>query len=301
MRLANGVIAASLFAAAILLADDGRASGKPSQPNQPLAAPHLAVAPGTPSFKRVFVIVLENTGAEQALAQPYLRSLLREGAYLNKFFAISHPSQPNYIAMTSGDTQGVVDNRPVSLKARHLGDLLDDKFMTWRQYAGGYPGRCFLGEVHGTYARKHAPFLSYRNVQNDPARCARTVNSAQLDRDIADGKLADYSLYIPDIDEDGHDTGVGFADRWLKVTFGKKFKDPRFMKDMLVVITFDEDDGKHGNKIYTVLLGDSVIPGARSETRHDFYSLLRTIEDTLGLASLNTNDAKAKPIVGIWK
>src|SRR6266446_7389256 len=103
----------------------------------------------------------------------------------------------------------------------------------------------------------HAPFMSYKNVQSNSARCANTVNAAQLDQDIAAGQLADYSLYIPDLNDDGHDTGVGFADKWLQKAFDPKFKDPRFMQDMLVVVTFDEDDNRHGNNIYTVLLGDS--------------------------------------------
>ena len=255
----------------------------------------------TPSFKKVFVIVLENAAAGKALEQPYLKSLLKTGAYLNNFFAVSHPSQPNYIAMTSGSTHGVSGNRPVNLEVRHLGDLLEAKNMTWREYAEGFPGNCFLGETSGKYVRKHAPFMSYKNVQRNSARCANTVNSAQLDQDIADGKLADYSLYIPDIDDDGHHTGVVFADKWLQKAFDPKFKDPRFMKDMLVVITFDEDDNGHGNNIYTVLLGDSVLPGTRSDTRYDFYSLLRTIEETFALGTLGKNDAKATPISGVWK
>jgi hypothetical protein len=269
--------------------------------NKAAIASQPPIVPGRPSFKRVFIIVLENTAAETALRQPYLKSLLRRGGYLNNFFAVSHPSQPNYIAMTSGSTQNVTDNAPVSLAVRHVGDLLEASNMSWRQYAGNFPGHCFLGERHGNYARKHAPFMSYRDVQNDSARCANAVDANRLDRDIADGNLADFSLYVPDMDDDGHDTGVGFADRWLRQAFDAKFRDPRFMKDTLVVVTFDEDDGAHGNHIYTLLLGDSVIPGSGTDVRYDFYNLLRTIEAGFDLETLGANDAKAEPIAGIWK
>ena len=209
-----------------------------------------------PSFQKVFVIVLENSSAERTLRQPYMKSLLRRGAYLNNFHAITHPSQPNYIAMTSGDVHGIIDNEPVNLDVKHVGDLLEARRKSWREYASGFPGNCFAGEKHLRYARRHAPFLSYINVQRDPRRCANIVDAAQLGSDIEKGTLADYSLYIPDIDDDGHQTGVGYADNWLRKTFDAKFTDPRFMKDMLVDITFDEDDGKHANHIYTVLLGD---------------------------------------------
>jgi hypothetical protein len=258
-------------------------------------------SPRPPSFQKVFVIVLENSAAESTLRQPYLKSLLRRGAYLNNFFAITHPSQPNYIAMTSGDAYGITGNKPVDLDVKHIGDLLEARNKTWRQYASGFPGNCFVGEARLRYARKHVPFLSYTNVQRDPLRCANIVDASQLDRDIEAGTLANYSLYIPDIDDDGHHTSVGYADNWLRKTFDSKFKDSRFMKDMLVVITFDEDDGAHGNHVYTLLLGDSVRAGARADSRYDFYSLLRTIEDAFELGTLGRQDAKAAPITGIWK
>lgn len=277
-----------------------RPKHRPTASNQPpaLVPPPLTFV--TPSFKRVFVIVLENTAGEKALKQPYLKSLLKTGAYLNNFFAVSHPSQPNYIAMTSGSTNGVKGDNNVNLPVRHLGDLLEAKNMKWRQYAEGFPGNCFLGRQRGKYVRKHAPFMSYTNVTTT-ARCANAVDSAQLDQDIAGGSLADYSLYAPDLDHDGHDTNVLTADNWLLETFDPKFKDPRFMKNMLVVITFDEDDNHHGNRIYTVLLGDSVLPGKISDTRYDFFSLLRTIEETFALGTLGKDDAKATPISDVWK
>ncbi len=301
MSFKKGAVMTGLLIVALCSIGMGRPKHRQTPPNQPPAPVPPPVTFVTPAFKKVFVIVLENTAAVNALKQPYLKSLLQTGAYLNKFFAVSHPSQPNYIAMTSGSTNGVPGDGNVTLAVQHLGDLLEAKSMTWREYAEGFPGNCFLGATSGKYARKHAPFMSYKNVQSNSARCANTVNAAQLDQDIADGKLADYSLYVPDLNDDGHDTGVGFADKWLQKTFDPKFKDPRFMTDMLVVVTFDEDDNRHGNNIYTVLLGDIVLPGTKSEIRYDFFSLLRTIEETFALGTLGKNDAKAPPISGVWK
>lgn len=252
-------------------------------------------------FDKVFIIVLENASASQALRQPYLRSLVSRGAYLENFRARAHPSQPNYIALTSGSTHGVKVNTNVDLDVRHIGDLLEEHGLSWRQYASGYPGGCFLGKESGRYRRRHAPFLSYRNVQQSPRRCRYTVNASQLDGDIAARRLPTYSMYVPDMDENGHDAGVAAADRWLRKAFEGRFRDPRFMKGMLVVITFDEDDNHHGNHIYTLLLGDSVKPGSRVSSRQDFYSLLRSIEDNFSLGTLGQQDAAAAPITGIWR
>lgn len=252
-------------------------------------------------FDKVFVIVLENASASQALRQPYMKSLLSRGAYLSNFYAAEGHSQPNYFAMTSGSTHGVTTNDMVDLDVRHIGDLLEAKGKSWRQYANGYPGDCFLGKASGRYRRRHAPFLSYKNIQRSPARCAYAVKGSSLDADIAAGRLPTYSLYIPDNDQNGHDAGVATADRWLRSAFDKKFSDPRFMRGMLVVITFDEDDGEHGNHIYTLLLGESVKAGAQVSSRQDFYTLLRTIEDNFSLGTLGQHDKSAKPITGIWR
>jgi hypothetical protein len=144
--------------------------------------------------------------------------------------------------------------------------------------------------------------LSYANVQNNPKRCARIVNAEELETDIKQGSLATYSLYIPDNKNNGHDTSVKFASQWLERAFGERLRNSQFMKGTLFVVTFDEDDGFfNDNKVYTTFYGDSVVTGAVSHERYDHYSLLRTIEDALGLGSLGNRDSAASRIRGIWR
>ena len=254
-----------------------------------------------PSVDRVLIVVLENENDENALEQPFLKRLAARGAYFTAFSAITHPSQPNYIAMTAGDAHGVVDDANVDLEARHLGDLLEEKGLDWKVYAEGYPGGCRLDERIGPYVRKHVPFLSFKSVQRDPARCAKIVNASELFDDIAAGTLPEYALYIPDKNNDGHDTDVAFASSWLEATWGRLLDDPRFMRGTLFVVTFDESKRRGGNRIYTAFYGDSVIPGSVSEQPWDHYSLLRTIEELFQLGTLGLNDRSARPISGIWQ
>jgi hypothetical protein len=143
--------------------------------------------------------------------------------------------------------------------------------------------------------------LSFRNVQTDPARCQRIVNASSLADDIENGTLPDYAVYIPDLNNDGHDTGVAFADQWLARTFGPWLRDSRFTDGMLFVVTFDESPVTGPNQIYTALYGPRVISGATSSSRYDHYSLLRTIEDGLGLGTLGQHDAQAAAITGVWR
>ena len=255
-----------------------------------------------PRFDKVMIVVLENANYKDALAQPFLRQLAKGGALLSEYYAEGRPSLPNYIALTAGTTAGLTSNAPVSLGLRHIGDLLEAKGKTWKVYAEGYPGRCFLGERSGFYVRKHVPFLSFVNVQKDASRCAKIVEASALTSDVVSGHLPDYSLYIPDEKNDGHDTGPAFADRWLARVFGPLLNNQTFMKGLLLVVTFDEADGNdRTNHVFTALVGESVLYGSVSKTAYNHYSLLRTIEDGFRLGTLGQNDASAFPIVGAWR
>ena len=257
---------------------------------------------GTRSVSKIMTVVLENTNYDAALRQPFLKSLIRRGALLTNFSAEAHPSQPNYIALVSGSTYGVTSDANLTLDKPQIGDLLEAKGLSWKVYAEGYPGGCFLKAADGDYVRKHVPFLSFKNVQTDQARCARIVDASELQNDLRDGRLPDYSLYVPDLKNDGHDTGVAYADRWLLGMFGPLLQNPRFMRGMLFVVTFDEGRGSFdGNHVATILVGDAVMPGTTSDTGYDHFSLLRLAEDTFGLGSLEQGDARAKTITGIWK
>lgn len=253
------------------------------------------------SIKHVVVIVLENTSPTLAGSQPYLKELKRKGASLEQFYAITHPSQPNYIAMIAGDTLGVTSDKDYTLNKEHLGDVLEGAGETWKVYAEGYPGNCYLEHKLGYYVRKHVPFLSFLNVISQAERCRKIVPASEFKNDIDNNRLPTYSMYVPDMLNDGHDTGVAYADKWLKRTFKPYFDNPTIMRDTLFIVTFDEDDRFHFNRIYTVLLGDSVKPGFASGRRYNHYSMLRTIEDIFELDDLGRNDLFAEPIVDIWR
>jgi hypothetical protein len=262
---------------------------------------HAVRLPGGMSVvQRVFVVVLENQGAPEALAQPYLRELASRGAYLDNLYAITHPSQPNYIAMTSGSTWGVTDSSIVTLDVRHIGDLLEEKGKSWKVYAEDYPGFCFLGESYHNYVRRHMPFIDYRNVQRSWGRCSRIVNAAEFDQDVTKGELPDFSFYVPNLQNDGHDTGVAFADAWLKQRFNARLSDPLFMSGTLFIVVFDESLLQQPNRIYGAFVGAGIERGVVSRKYYDLYSLLRTIEEIFKTGTLGLNDASAQVIDDIW-
>ena len=255
-----------------------------------------------PAFKRVIWVVLENTDYDEALAQPFFKKLTEQGILFSNMHAETHPSQPNYIAMIAGSTLGVRGDGNVDLDGSHLGDLLEQKGLTWKAYAEDYPGGCFLGKTSERYARKHVPFLSFTNVQKNPARCANIVNAKDFERDFSNGTLANFSMYIPNLDNDGHDTSPAYSNKWLQKTFGAKLSDASFMKDTLFVVTYDESESYlSDNQIFTVAVGANAVPGSKYSLKANHYSLLKTVEDVFGLGSLNRNDAAAQVPAGVWR
>ena len=273
--------------------------------------------PPIPAFKKVVLVIFENQNYEKALSQSVFADLAKKGALLTKYHAISHPSLPNYLALISGDTQGIDDDAIYNLNARHIGDLLEEKGKTWKNYAEDYPGNCYLEAQKGRYARKHTPFLSFTNITKTP-RCNHIVDATQFLIDLKNNQLPDFSFYTPNMDDDGHDTQIAFSAKWFDTTFLSYLKEPGF-KDVLLIVTFDENSCPHvtknalkkqmglsyceedSNQVYTVLYGPPVKAGAQSELNYDHYSLLHTIEMGLGLGNLGKKDANANIIKGIWK
>lgn len=182
--------------------------------------------------------------------------------------------------------------------------MLEKAGKSWKVYAEDYPGGCFLDAARGNYVRKHVPFLSFKNVQTNPSRCAKIQDAAHLSNDISQGDLPDFSLYIPNLQNDGHDTGVRFADSWASRFVPWLLSNPKFTQDMLLILTFDESGPFGNNRIFTAISGDMVksnvdLPELHSRLNH--YNILRTIEDNFGLGTLGKSDSSAAAIEGIWK
>ncbi len=283
--------------------DDGATAGA-AAPSVASIVPDSSEGAVTPqsgdAIRHIFTIVLENESGSAAIGDPYLAQLAARGARLTNYHGVAHPSQPNYIAMLAGDTL-VSDDGNHNLDKSNLVDLLESAHRSWKAYQEGYPGSCFAGGAStstqaGSYARKHNPFISFNDIRTDGARCANIVDASHLDSDIESGQLPEFSFYTPNLDNDGHDTSLAFASKWLKGFIEPKLADPKFGAGTLVVVTFDEGAGAPANDaLYTVLLGPMVAAGSVDGTAYSHYSLLRTVENALGLGSLGRRDATAAP------
>ncbi len=255
----------------------------------PTAIEPAAGASGVPAFTHVYLIVMENHGLSSVLgnaAAPYLNSLIARYGLATDYRAVAHPSEPNYLALFSGSTQGVTDDGVHDISARTIADQLDAAGRSWRVFAQNVPPDCFQGysasggpDGPGTYARKHEPAISFTGISGNAARCANITDFARFDP-----AAADYELIIPNMCNDMHDCGVAQGDQFLSGFVPRILESAAWRQGGVLFITWDEGSGSE--PVATLVIAPDVRAGFRSSAPHDHYSLLRTIEDAWGLPCL---------------
>jgi phosphatidylinositol-3-phosphatase len=242
------------------------------------------------------VIVMENKESTDVLGSrsaPYVNGLARRYGLASESFAVTHPSLPNYLALTSGSTHGITsDCTDCSAGGRNLVDQLEAARISWRAYLEGVPSPCYRGAGAGGYAKKHNPFAYYPDVTGRPARCRELVGFGRLAADLRAGRLPTFAWITPNLCDDTHDCAVATGDRFLARTV------PLLLDALgphgFLVLTWDEGDsdagccggGAAGGHIATIVAGPGVRRGARDARPLDHYGVLATIEDALGLPRL---------------
>ncbi|HET9174651.1 MAG TPA: alkaline phosphatase family protein [Candidatus Saccharimonadales bacterium] len=277
----------------------------PHIPPAQLATPDQTALSPSARFDHIFVLVEENKPYGAILgnpAAPYITTLAQHYAVATNYYAVAHPSLPNYIALTSGSTYGYTSdcNPPGAgciVSARNIGDVLESHGMSWKAYVEGMPTACYAMNA-GRYATKHNPFVYYNDIVNNKERCAQhVVPFAQLAVDVQHTESTpQYAFIVPDLCHDMHDCSVETGDAWLQNLVPSLLRSPAFTTQRsLLMITWDEDDGG-GNHVATILVGPHVKPGYTLTGTYNHYSLLKTVEANWGLPALTVNDEKVAPM-----
>ncbi|KAL6411832.1 acid phosphatase [Ilyonectria robusta] len=256
------------------------------------------IVPGA-GFSRMFQIWLENANFETAAGNKDMRWLAGQGVLLENYYAVTHPSEPNYIAAVGGDTFGLQNDRYHRIPANisTVIELLDTKQIPWAEYQEDFSYSDVQGANGEGYVRKHDPLSSYDIISNNATRMARIKNFTNFEQDLTSKNLPQWAFFTPNIRNDGHDTGLAFAGRWLHKWLGPLLKNDYFMNGTLIVVTFDEaKQGDIPNKVFTVLLGGAVDPSLRGTTDkmyYNHYSMLSTVSVNWDLPSLGRWDCDA--------
>ncbi|MFK7947664.1 MAG: alkaline phosphatase family protein [Saprospiraceae bacterium] len=306
-------------------------------------------------FERIVIVMLENTMRTSALANSYLNELRKKGVFMTNAQGVTHPSQPNYLCLVSGDTVGIVDDenhyvnwfygRPVQegYSLPNIADLLEAQNLSWKCYAEDLP-ETYKEQLPGhleeavkvatynhknkatpkpyptwpeepfPFTRRHIPFLSFPSIVSNPKRLAKIVNADEFQKDLDNDTLPHYSLYVPNLINNGHTKSDGtFVDKAFYKDLGgdteqidqiaaflQKFlgDDPvgKFPPETLVVLTFDEAyPYQFDYGIYTLLLADFLQAGTINSDPINHYNLLATVEQNFGIGNMKRNDAIAQP------
>lgn len=264
--------------------------------------PLSAQAP-LPKPDHIVIVIEENHSFAQIIdspAAPYLNSLARKGALLTNSYGVTHPSQPNYIALFAGTIDGVSRNScPTSLTAPNLRSTLALVDRTFAGYAEDLPTAGAVDCVVGAYARKHNPWVNWQSspINTVPAEDNRPFSDFPADFT----RLPTVSFVIPNQLNDMHDgkdpDRIQRADQWLH-THLDRYVEWAQTHNSLLIITWDEDNGKSDNHIPTILVGPMVRPGRYGEPV-DHYGLLRTITEMYGAKPIGLS-RQALPLSTIW-
>ncbi len=304
-RRRAGAATAALAAilAAVLLSGCGSPAGTPlptavpsaiagSQPTGTQAATGSPGPGTTPPLTgsapaHIVVVVFENHGSRQILGSgraPAFDALAARGVSYTRSYAITHPSEPNYLALFSGSTHGIGnDSCPNTFAGSNLARQVLDSGHSFIGYAESLPHAGYLGCSSGDYARKHAPWTNFTDL---PPTVNQPYSTFPTDYDL----LPTVSFVVPNLCHDMHNCSIATGDAWLRANM-TAYAAWATTHHSLLVVTFDEDDSAGPNIIPTIIVGQGVTPGRATEVV-DHYTLLRTIEGCLGLPPLGVAAAR---------
>ena len=216
--------------------------------------------------------------------------LSSEGAVLTHYFAVTHPSGPNYRALASGDTWSktqTIDTYHPSIASR-AAELSP-------------PIPTFVYHLSGRIAHRHNPFLDLRA----PVAADRE-GLAAFRTDLA-GSLPEAALVYVGWDDRNnmHNGDRARGDRNLTALLDVLAASTWFTtpdgagRYPALFISYDEDNGRENNRVFAAWWGRGVRRGVASSAQHTHYSFCRTVTDNWGVPPL-AQAAAASAITEAW-
>lgn len=274
----------------------------------------LSAAQAAPT-PHIFVLVLENYSYTSVIGNPNLpafNALIKQGALALNYTGVAHPSLPNYVALIAGSTMGTTDDNPLqSFGGPTLASQLETAGLSWKGYMQGLPSAGSAAPYAGLYAKKHNPFMLNTDIASQPKRAAKVVPFEQLQVDLDSGHVPTFSLLVPDVCHDlhgdlrclGRAKVDNLGDTFLKTWAAKIMSSGVWKAGAALIVTFDESEGTDlrggGGHIATLILTPGGLAGVVSGKPYNHYSLLRTIQNRLGLPPLRES-SRASAMDDLW-
>lgn len=238
--------------------------------------------------------MLENRGYAATLgncsADPYLCSLASKFVSATAWYGVGHPSLPNYLAISSGSTQGCTsDGCATGITAPDLGGQLTAAGIPWRAYMESMPSPCYGGATSGPYARKHNPFAYY----TDDASSCRDVpypGSGGLIATLDSTNPPDFVWITPNLTNDMHSGSVQQGDAWLKANLAPVLGSAWFTGgNATVIVAMDENlqqSTPGGGQVPLIVISSDARGVGAVAIHGNHYGTLRSIEEAYGLSLL---------------
>jgi hypothetical protein len=257
---------------------------------------------------RVAVMVLENRSYGQVIGNrnaPYLNRLATRNALATRYYAVAHPSLPNYIALTSGSTGEITRNcTGCDSRAPNLVNQLDRAGISWKAYFEGLTSSSRPGRITRTYNPHYNPFVYFDGVRGRPADRSRIVGFPDLQRDLHQRRLPRFTWIAPSVWHDGHNGSLPESDRYASRLV------PRVLRALgrngVLYLTWDEGAARDkagvggsagGGRIALIAAGGAARHGTTTAVPADHFALLRTIEASFGLRTLGRAGAPSTPVL----
>lgn len=288
--MSNKVAGSMVVAALLVLSGCGAAQPAAPEPSGPVT--FATTQPAT--VTKLLVLVVENHSLDQMReAMPYTAALGKQYAVATSYQAVTHPSLPNYLAMTGGSTFGITDDDPPSSHSTDQPSVFGQSLTrgkTAKLYAEGMPGNCAT-ENSGQYAVKHNPWAYHLTERSS---CEKyDVPITELSKDVTIGRLPNAGMVVPDLCNDAHNCDLSVADTWLRNQIGVVMAGPDWRAGHLaIVVTADEDDHHQDNLVLTAVAHPS-LHGAVVTKPLTHYSLARLYSEVLGAEPLG--EARSAP------
>ena len=272
-------------------------------------------------YRHIIWILFENQSYDGVIGNraslPYTNTLANTCGLATNYFGVGDPSLPNYIAMTSGGTQGVTGDSSGPLAVPSIFSQVAARHSQWRSYSESMPSNCLLTDYPSgqpVYTAHHEPVVYYSGIR---AQCRRwdvplgTVSSGALASDLDRNTLPAFAIIGPNDDggtaKPGCSRPCGNVDPPLSDSFlhdwMSKIVSSRAYRagGTAIFITWDEDDSFTNSlcpaldcdHLATIVVAPSVRRATRSGVLLSHYSLLRTTEELLGIRQYLGNAATA--------
>jgi hypothetical protein len=262
---------------------------------------------GAAKFDHLVVILMENHNLSEIYGTAmYMTQLADQNVLLQKYTAIDHPSEPNYLAIASGQTFNPPsgDDAYHVFTANNIVDSIESAGKTWRAYSESATQPCDTGNPDV----RHVPFLFFADVVNNAARCARVIpttptTDAEMIAELNSSSASNFIWLTPNDANNMHTGTIAQGDAYLMALVPKILGSTTFTTTRAALfIVFDEGNNPSPNDlVYALWAGPVVKKALKVGTSYSHYSVLATLGANWGFPALTSKVSAASAMMEVFQ